>query len=60
MDLHLRRILGWSLGETLVLSALDDALAKRRPHGGLTHDSYRGCQYASAEHRRRLAEAGIE
>jgi transposase InsO family protein len=64
MDLHSRRIVGWAVGETLattlVLSALDDALAKRRPKGGLTHHSDRGCQYASAEHRRRLAEAGIE
>lgn len=64
MDLFSRKIVGWAVGETLatslVLEALDDALARRRPGPGLMHHSDRGCQYASVDHRQRLADAGIE
>jgi len=51
MDLHSRRILGWSVGgslhSTLVKDALQHALDLRRPAPGLIHHSDRGSQYAS-------------
>jgi putative transposase len=65
MDLFSRRIVGWAVGDSLdtslVLEALDRAIETRRPQpGALTHHSDRGCQYASGDHRARLAESGIE
>lgn len=58
MDLYSRRIIGWSLQETLEtrlpLSALDMALATRGDVQGVIHHSDRGCQYASEEYRRAL------
>jgi len=64
MDLFSRRIVGWSVSESLetsvVLEALDRALDSRRPGAGLLHHSDRGVQYASGDHRARLAAAGIE
>jgi len=64
MDLFSRRIVGWavsdSLETSLVLEALDNAIETRRPEPGtLTHHSDRGCQYASCDHRERLAELNI-
>lgn len=63
MDLFSRRIVGWSMGQDLstdlALRALDQAIAKRGPSPGLIHHSDRGCQYASARYRRRLALHGI-
>ena len=47
-DLFSRRIVGWSmtdhLGSELVVSALEMALARRRPDPGLVHHSDQGCQ----------------
>lgn len=65
MDLHSRRILGWSTGESLaaelVQRALDQALQARpgAPLVELLHHSDRGCQYTSAGFRRRLGMRGI-
>jgi putative transposase len=66
MDLFSRRIVGWavsdSLETSLVLEALGRAIETRQPlpgAGALTHHSDRGCQYASSDHRARLAELGI-
>lgn len=64
MDLFSRRIVGWavsdSLETSLVLEALNNAIETRRPKPGeLTHHSDRGCQYASSDHRERLAALGI-
>jgi putative transposase len=64
MDLFSRRIVGWAVGDSLetslVLEALDRAIETRRPlPGALMHHSDRGCQYASSDHRARLAELGI-
>ena len=51
MDLFSRRIVGWSMSDTidsvLVQSAMKMALADRRPHAGLIHHSDRGVQYAA-------------
>ena len=53
MDLFSRRIVGWSMSDTidsvLVQSAMKMALADRRPGAGLIHHSDRGVQYASGD-----------
>lgn len=58
MDLYSRRIIGWSVQETLEtrlpLSALEMALATRGKVQGVIHHSDRGCQYASQEYRAAL------
>ena len=64
MDLFSRRIIGWSMKNTmatdLVLSALDMALYERRPGEGLIHHSDRGSQYASGDYQKVLDKRGIE
>jgi putative transposase len=51
MDLFSRRIVGWSMSDTidsaLVQSAMKTALQYRRPDAGLIHHSDRGVQYAA-------------
>ncbi len=63
LDLHSRRIVGWSMGSTLertlVLSALEMALSGRRPGTGLLCRSDRGSQYASGDYRTQLKAAVI-
>lgn len=53
MDLFSRRIVGWSMSDTidsvLVQSAMKDALADRKPSAGLIHHSDRGVQYSSGD-----------
>jgi transposase InsO family protein len=53
MDLFSRRIVGWSMSDTidsvLVQSAMKMALADRRPNAELIHHSDRGVQYASGD-----------
>jgi putative transposase len=55
MDLFSRKIVGWSLAQTmetsLVKAALQRALANRQPTAGLCHHSDRGSQYASSAFR---------
>jgi transposase InsO family protein len=64
MDLCSRKIVGWSMAEhlrtDLCLSALQMALATRRPGAGLLHHSDRGVQYASDQYRHRLEEHRIQ
>ena len=65
-DLFSRRIVGWSMDQTmtsrLVVDALEMALARRlkgsSPSGLVAH-SDRGSQYASEHYRRRLSEERI-
>jgi putative transposase len=63
LDLYSRAVVGWalstSLSTELPLTALENALRRRRPDAALMHHSDRGCQYTSAEYRRALDEAGI-
>lgn len=63
MDLHSRRILGWSVGcslhSLLVRDALQHALALGRPTHGLIHHSDQGCQYAAALFLNLLHSTGI-
>jgi putative transposase len=63
VDAWSRRVVGWSMAEhlrtSLVLAALDAALAARDPAPGLVHHSDRGTQYTSLALGARLREAGI-
>lgn len=63
VDVWSRLVVGWSMADhlrtDLVISALDAALAARRPPPGLVHHSDRGTQYTSVALGGRLTEAGI-
>ena len=62
MDLCSRRVVGWSLDvqmtDSLVIDALQKAIALRQPPPGLVHHSDRGGQYASHDYRAILRRAG--
>lgn len=64
LDLCSRRVVGWatssSLDRGVALAALEAALRGRNPGAGLVHHTDRGCQYASNEYRKRLADALVE
>jgi putative transposase len=55
LDLFSRAVVGWSidtsLSTRLPLTALNNALQRRRPGAGLMHHSDRGCQYTSADYQ---------
>jgi transposase InsO family protein len=59
MDRYSRRIVGWSLGgqkdARLTLTALNRAVANRRPRPGVMFHTDRGIEYAAYAVRRRLA-----
>ena len=63
LDLCSRRVLGWSMQETLEtrlpLAALAMALERRGHPLEVIHHSDRGCQYASQEYRSALAQNGL-
>ena len=63
LDLHSRRVVGWSMGEQmraeLVKDALKMAVARRKPGKGLLHHSDRGSQYACGEYRALLESQGF-
>lgn len=63
LDLYSRKIVGWAMSQridtTLVLKALDMALLHRQPPAQLLLHSDRGVQYASADYRRALSQAGL-
>ena len=62
LDAFSRRIVGWSMANTLatrlVLDALNMALMTRRPRG-VIHHSDQGSQYTSIAFGRRCREAGV-
>jgi putative transposase len=64
MDLYSRKIVGWSMSDSmtteLVEQALTAALSSRKDVFGLLHHSDRGVQYTSARYRDLLARHGIE
>ena len=64
LDAYSRRCVGWHLSRfidtRLTLSALEMALAARRPAAGLIHHSDQGVQYASSEYVLRLEAAGVQ
>lgn len=63
LDVYSRRIVGWAMdktmGQDLVRSALEMALAARKPGKGLLHHSDRGSQYAANDYQARLVECGM-
>jgi putative transposase len=63
VDAFSRRVVGWSMAThmraELVTRALDAAVVRRRPAGGLIHHSDHGSQYTSLAFGRRLRESGI-
>lgn len=63
IDLHSRRVVGWSMSERLTtdlpLAALQMAYERRRPPPGLRHHSDRGSQYASRAYRLALEGMGM-
>jgi putative transposase len=63
LDLHSRRIVGWSMANhlraELAIEALNMAIARRQPSPGLIHHSDRGVQYACEAYQRLLARHGM-
>lgn len=63
LDLYSRKIVGWAMSERidtpLVLAALSMARLQRQPPANLLCHSDRGVQYASADYRAALADAGF-
>ena len=64
VDCHSRKVVGWSLRNDLrselVGEAVEMAVRRRRPQGGLVHHSDRGSQYVSLAFGERCKEAGID
>jgi len=65
LDLFGRKVVGWSIGNSLATELVSDALRKaienRRPDGKkLLHHSDRGCQYTSNAYQQTLRILGIE
>jgi len=64
VDLFSRKIVGWSMKDTLhadlCVEALEMALAHRRPKHPLLHHSDRGCQYAAQQYQDKLTEFTLE
>lgn len=62
LDLFSRRIVGWSMAETMEAEIVKDALAmalSQRNPSNLVHHSDRGSQYTSATFRAALHKAGV-
>lgn len=64
MDLFSRKIVGWSMDDTmttdLVESAFHAALLHRKPSSPLLHHSDRGVQYTSGRYRELLDRHGVQ
>lgn len=63
IDLYSRRIVGWSMDDTMKVSLVNDALnmalISRKPPKGLIWHTDRGSQYASYAHKDLLKQHGI-
>ena len=63
MDLFSRRVVGWSMGQTLdaslAVDALQMAIDQRSPPAGLLHHSDRGVQYAADAFQELLERHGV-
>ena len=64
LDLFGRKVVGWSIGDSLATGLVNDALRQaiesRRPEGkALLHHSDRGCQYTSDTYQQTLRTLGI-
>jgi len=65
VDLFSRKVVGWSIGNSLATELVSDALRcaieRRRPDGKqLLHHSDRGCQYTSDAYQQTLRRFGIK
>jgi transposase InsO family protein len=62
LDLYSRRVVGWAASQTidryLALSALENAVANRKPQSSFIFHSDRGCQYASSDFRNAVVAYG--
>ncbi|MCF6172699.1 MAG: IS3 family transposase [Campylobacteraceae bacterium] len=63
IDLYSRKVVGWSMDDTMKVSLVNDALnmalSRRNPPKGLIWHTDRGSQYASYSHRDLLQKHGI-
>lgn len=63
LDVYSRKIVGWSMDETmsrkLCMDALNMAVLTRVPGQGLLHHSDRGSQYASSDYQQLLNDYGM-
>jgi putative transposase len=63
LDAFSRRVVGWAMANhlrtELVLAALDMALGRRKPEGGIIHHSDQGSQHISLAFGKRCEEAGV-
>lgn len=63
LDAFSRKVVGWALDQTLgnrlTITALERAVAQRRPRPGLVHHSDRGLQYARGEYIAVLEKHGM-
>ena len=63
IDLFSRKVVGWSMSESLsrqiALDALEMAISARNPSPGLTHHSDRGVQYACNDYQKLIQQAGM-
>ena len=63
IDLYSRKVVGWSMDDTMKVSLVNDALNMaiklRRPVSGLLWHTDRGSQYASYSHKDLLLKHGI-
>lgn len=64
MDLYSRKIVGWSMSDSMTTALVEDAfnaaLSSRTAAFGLLHHSDRGVQYTSGRYRALLASSGVE
>ena len=63
LDLHARKIVGWSMHDRpnlqVTLRALDMALERRRPAPGLVHHTDQASLYAAHDYRERMRHHGM-
>ena len=63
IDLYSRKVVGWSMDDTMKTKLVNDALImaikRRKPEKGLIWHTDRGSQYASDSHKNLLKEHGI-
>jgi transposase InsO family protein len=63
IDLYSRKVVGWSMDDTMKVSLVNDALnmalSRRNPPKGLLWHTDRGSQYASYSHKDLLQQYGI-
>ncbi len=63
LDVYSRKVVGWAMAihlrTELVVNALEMALWRRKPGGGLIHHTDRGSQYTTLSFGKKLEEAGI-